>query len=60
MMKEKVINQMNIEFSEKETHYNIKLNETEKKLEYLSRENQYLIERNEKIESEMSEMLREL
>jgi hypothetical protein len=60
MMKEKVINQMNIEFSEKETHYNIKLNETEKKLEYLSRENQYLIERNEKIESEMSEMVREL
>jgi hypothetical protein len=57
MMKDKVVAQMNIEFSEKEAQYTMRINELEKKMDFLSRENQFLLEKNDKLESEMSEMV---
>ncbi len=56
-MKDKVVAQMNIEFSEKEAQYTMRINELEKKMDFLSRENQFLLEKNDKLESEMSEMV---
>lgn len=58
MMKDKVIAQMNIEFSEKEAQYTMRINELDKKMDFLSRENQFLLEKNDKLESEMSEMVK--
>jgi hypothetical protein len=57
MMKDKLVAQMNIEFSEKEAQYNMRINELEKKMDFLSRENQFLLEKNDKLECEMSEMV---
>ncbi len=56
-MKDKLVAQMNIEFSEKEAQYNMRINELEKKMDFLSRENQFLLEKNDKLECEMSEMV---
>lgn len=58
MMKDKVIAQMNIEFSEKEAQYTMRINELDKKMDFLARENQFLLEKNDKLESEMSEMVK--
>jgi hypothetical protein len=58
MMKDKLIAQMNIEFSEKEAQYNIRNNDTEKKIEYIARENQYFLEKIDKLEAEVGEMVK--
>ena len=57
-MKDKLIAQMNMEISEKEAQYNIRINDLEKKLDFISRENQFLVDKNDKLESEMSEMVK--
>jgi hypothetical protein len=58
MMKDKLIAQMNIEYSEKEAQYNMRINDTEKKIDFFTRDNQYLVEKVDKLESEIGEMVK--